>query len=85
MIQALLLQEIINEIKGDTLVNKPVVKVKTKATSYYLSNEKDKVVYTAPALGLTTKDITMSIKNKHLRVKSKDVKLTSNFQNAIDQ
>jgi len=88
MIQALILRELINEmtpeLKEEDAVVKPTLKTNINSISYSLSNEKNRVVYTAPALGLTRQDITMSIKNRHLRVKSKDVKLTYNFQNAID-
>lgn len=72
MIQTLLLNELDNFIK-DAVYYKPKssYNLKMNFSNYNLKKEKDNIVFKSEAMGLQKSDIEMSIKNRHLIVKSK--------------
>ena len=63
-----LLEEVLND-NFQSL--KPITNPVASKAKYYLKREKDSLVFRAAALGLKKNDISMSIENKHLTVKSK--------------
>tara|TARA_B000000557_G_C20779613_1_gene445871 strand:+ start:1096 stop:1494 length:399 start_codon:yes stop_codon:yes gene_type:complete len=73
MIQTLLLSELEN-IMNDTICprgRKGAYSLKASTSKYDVKKEKDSIVFRAEAMGLKKSDIEMSVKNKHLVVKSK--------------
>ena len=72
MIQTLLLSELEN-IMNDTICprgKKGAYNFKTSTSKYDVKKEKDAIIFRAEAMGLKKIDINMSVKNKHLIVKS---------------
>jgi len=73
-----LIEEIVSDISPlffndfEKMLHKPCLITSKSGSSYQLKSEKDKVVFTAEAMGLSKEDIEMSIKEKHLTVTSKN-------------
>ena len=73
MIQTLLLSELEN-IMNDTIYpkgRKGVYNFKSSISKYDVKKEKDTIIFRSEAMGLKKTDIEMTVKNKHLIVKSK--------------
>ena len=68
-------------LKRDLVMLKPSL---SSNVGYSLKNEKDRVVFISEAMGLKHNDITMSFKNKHLSVLSKNSNDKSPFVSVLN-
>lgn len=82
MINTLFLDDIINDaISSMYTITYP--RNKDVSRKYYVKKEKENIVFSSEAMGLSKDDISMYIKNKHLFVKSKQ-KSGDGFSSSID-
>ena len=74
-----LLEEVLNQ---SHIIN-PVYNTTSSKSKYYLKREKDSLVFRTAAVGIKEEDVSMSIDNKHLVIKSK-TKKDNFFNTTID-